>query len=182
MGSTKIVLQKTEQIQQVRQRLLTAQSRQKSYADRRRSELEFQVGDFVLLKVSPWKGVIRFRKRGKLVPRYIGPFRVTAMVGRVAYRLELPDELSQINDTFHVSRLRKCIADDSTVVPLKDIQVDASLNYIERPITIIDRKVKVFRNKEVPLVQVQWQHRKGSELTWEPESEMREQHPELFAA
>ena len=103
MGSTEIVLQTTEQIQQVRQRLLTAQSRQKSYADRRRSELEFQVGDFVLLKVSPWKGVIRFRKRGKLGPRYIGPFRVTARVGRVAYRLELPAELSQIHDTFHVS-------------------------------------------------------------------------------
>ena len=93
MGSTEIVLQTSEQIQQVRQRLLTAQSRQKSYADRRRSELEFQVGDLVLLKVSPWKGVIRFRKRGKLGPRYIGPFCVIARVGRVAYRLDLPAEL-----------------------------------------------------------------------------------------
>ena len=93
LGSTEIVLQTTEQIQQVRQRLLTAQSRQKSYADRRRSELEFQVGDFVLLKVSPWKGVIRFRKRGKLGPRYLGPFRVIARIGRVAYRLELPADL-----------------------------------------------------------------------------------------
>ena len=121
MGSTKIVLQTTKQIQQVRQRLLTAQSHQKSYADRRRSELEFLVGDFVLLKVSPWKGVIRFRKRGKLGPRYIGPFRVIARVGRVAYRLELPAELGQIHDTFHVSQLRKCIAEESVVVPLKDI-------------------------------------------------------------
>ncbi|CAH1446825.1 unnamed protein product [Lactuca virosa] len=100
MGGTEIVLKTTEQIQQVRQRLLTTQSRQKSYADRRRSELEFQVGDFVLLRVSPWKGVIRFRKRGKLGPRYIGPFRVTARVGKVAYPLELPAELSQIHDTF----------------------------------------------------------------------------------
>ena len=87
----------------------------------RRSELEFQVGDFVLLKVSPWKGVIRFRKRGNLGPRYIGPFRVTARVGRVAYRLELPAELSQIHDTFHVSRLRKCIADETAVLPMEDI-------------------------------------------------------------
>ena len=103
MGSTEIVLQTTEQIQQVRQRLLTAQSRQKSYADRRRSELEFQVGDLVLLKVSPWKGVIRFRKRGKLGPRYIGPFRMIARVGMVSYRLELPTELGRFMtpSTYH---------------------------------------------------------------------------------
>ena len=165
MGSTEIVLQTTKRIQQIRQRLLTAQSRQKSYADRRRSELEFQVGDFILLKVSPWKGVIRFRKRGKLGPWYIGSFRVTARVGRVVYRLELPAELSQIHDTFHMSQLRKCIADESAVVPLEDIQVDASLNYVERPVAVVDRKIKVLRNKEVPLFPVQWQHRKVSKLT-----------------
>ena len=132
MGSTEIVLQTTEQIQRVRQRLLTAQSRRKSYADRRRSELEFQAGDYVLLKVSPWKGVIRFRKRGKLGPQYIGPFRVIARVGRVAYRLEIPTELERIHNTFHVSQLRKCIADESEVVLLEDIQVDASLNYTDQ--------------------------------------------------
>ena len=125
--------------------------------------------------------MIHFRKRGKLRPWYIGPFRVIARVGRVAYRLELPAEFSQIHDTFHVSQLRKCITDESAVVPLEDIQVDASLNYVERPVAIRDRKIKVLRNKEVPLVQVQWQHRKGSELTWEPEREMREQYAELFA-
>ena len=102
-------------------------------------------------------------------------------VGRVAYRLELPEELGQIHDTFHVSQLRKCIADESAVVPLEDIQVDASLNYVERPVAIMDRKIKVLRNKEVPLVLVQWQHQKVSEMTWEPEHEVREQHPELFA-
>ena len=105
-----------------------------------------------------------------------------ARVDRVAYRLELHAELGQIHDTFHVSQLRKCIADELAVVPLEDIQVDVSLNYVERPVAIRDRKIKVLRNKEVPLVQVQWQHRKGSELTWEPEQEMREQHPELFTA
>jgi len=107
---------------------------------------------------------------------------VIARVGRVAYRLELPAELERIHNTFHVSQLRKCIVEESAAVTLEDIQVDASLNYAERPVAIVDRKIKVLRNKEVPLVHVQWQHRKGSELTWEPEREMREQHPELFSA
>ena len=101
-------------------------------------------------------------------------------MGRVAYRLELPAELERIHNTFCVSQLRKCITDKSAVVPLEDIQVDVSLNYAERPMAIRDRKIKVLRNKEVPLVLVQWQHRKGSEMTWESESEMHEQHPELF--
>ena len=158
----------------------TAQSRQKSNADRRRSDLEFQVGDFVLLKVAPWKGVIRFRKRGKLGPRFIGPFKVIARVGKVAYRLELPEELQQIHNTFHVSQLRKCLADETAVIPLEDIQVDESLNYVERPIAVLERKLKKLRNKEIGIVKVQWQHRGGSEGTWEPETEMRENYPELF--
>ena len=181
MGSTEVVLKTTELIQQVRSRLQTAQSRQKSYADRRRSDLEFQVGDMVLLKVSPWKGVIRFRKRGKLGPRFIGPFRVLARVGRVAYRLDLPEELSLIHNTFHVSQLRKCLVDETAVVPLEDIQVDSGLNYIEKPIAILERKTKTLRNKVIQLVKVQWQHRKGSEWTWEAEEEMRTHYPELFA-
>ncbi|KAJ9541670.1 hypothetical protein OSB04_028176 [Centaurea solstitialis] len=180
LGSTEIVQKTTESIEMIRERLRTAQSRQKSYADRRRSDLEFQVGDKVLLKVSPWKGVIRFRKRGKLGPRFIGPFKVIARVGKVAYRLELPPELNQIHDTFHVSQLRKCLADEATHVPIDDIQVDERLNYIERPIAILERKTKSLRNKEIGLVKVQWEHRKGSEWTWEPEAEMRSNYPELF--
>ncbi|KAJ9544814.1 hypothetical protein OSB04_024521 [Centaurea solstitialis] len=180
LGSTEVVQRTTEDIQRIRERLRTAQSRQKSYADRRRSDLEFQVGDRVLLKVSPWKGVIRFRKRGKLGPRYIGPFTVLARVGKVAYRLELPAVLGQIHSTFHVSQLRKCLADETAHIPLDDIQVDESLNYVERPVAVIDRKVKRLRRKEIGIVKVQWQHRKGSEWTWEPEAEMREHYPELF--
>jgi hypothetical protein len=134
--------------------LQTAQSHQKSYADRRRSDLEFQVGDYVLLKVAPWKGVIRFRQRGKLGPRFISPFKVIARVGKVVYRLELPEELEQIDNTFHVSRLRKCLADETAVVPLEDIQVDESLNYVERPIAILERKLKKLRNKEIGIVKV----------------------------
>ncbi|KAJ9565504.1 hypothetical protein OSB04_001470 [Centaurea solstitialis] len=175
LGSTEIVQRTTENIQQIRERLKAAQSRQKSYADKRRSDLEFSVGDKVLLKVSPWKGVIRFRK-------FIGPFEIVARVGRVAYRLELPPELSQIHDTFHVSQLRKCLADESAFVSLEDIEVDEWLNYAEKPIAVLERKTKTLRNKEVGIVKVQWEHRKGSEWTWEPEEEMRRNQPELFQA
>ncbi|KAJ9562962.1 hypothetical protein OSB04_008122 [Centaurea solstitialis] len=182
LGSTEIVQKTTESIQQIRERLKAAQSRQKSYADKRRSDLEFSVGDKVLLKVSPWKGVIRFRKRGKLGPRFIGPFVIVARIGKVAYRLELPPELSQIHDTFHVSQLRKCLADESAFVPLEDIEVDERLNYAEKPVAVLERKTKTLRNKEIGIVKVQWEHRKGSEWTWEPEDEMRRNHPELFQA
>ncbi|KAJ9552733.1 hypothetical protein OSB04_016778 [Centaurea solstitialis] len=179
--STKVVQQTTEQIQRIRERLRTAHSRQKSYADRRRSDLEFEVGDRVPLKVSLWKGVIRFRNRGKLGPRFIGPFTVLARVGKVAYRLELPEVQGQIHDTFHVSQLLKCLADETAHVPLDDIQVNESLNYIERPVAVLEQKVKKLRNKEIGIVKVQWQHRKGSEWTWEPEAEMRERYPDLFS-
>ena len=138
--------------------------------------------DFVLLKVSSWKGFIRFRKRGKLGPLYIGPFRISARVDKVEYRLDLPDERSQIQNTFYVSQLRKCVTDKFAFVSLDDIQVDEILNYIERPVSIIDRKTKVLWNREVKLVKVQWQHRKGSEWTWEPEDEMRDPYPKLFGS
>ncbi|KAJ9542418.1 hypothetical protein OSB04_028924 [Centaurea solstitialis] len=181
LRSTWVVQQTTEHIQRIRERLRTAQSRQKSYTDKRRSDLEFQVGDRVLLKVSLWKRVIRFRKRGKLGPRYIGPFTVLARVGKVAYWLELPDVLGHIHSTFHISQLHKCLADETAHIPLDDIQVDESLNYVERPIAILERKVKKLHNKEIGIVKVQWQHRRGSEWTWEPEAKMRERCPELFS-
>ena len=102
-------------------------------------------------------------------------------MGKVAYRLELPEELSLIHNTFHVSQLRKCVYDDTSVVPLEDIQIDERLNYVEKPIAIMDRETKTLRNgKTVHSVKVQWQHRKGSEMTWEPEEEMRAYYPDLF--
>ncbi|XP_021984855.1 uncharacterized protein LOC110880686 [Helianthus annuus] len=167
-------------IELVRARLKAAQDRQKAYADKRRRPIEFQVGDYVLLKVSPWKGIIRFRKRGKLGPRYIGPFKILARVGKVAYRLELPPSIDGIHNTFHVSQLGKCLADKTSLVPLDDIELDEGLNYVERPIAIKDFKVKSLRNKAVRQVLVQWRHRKGSELTWETEDEMRKHYPFLF--
>ncbi|KAJ9541875.1 LOW QUALITY PROTEIN: hypothetical protein OSB04_028381 [Centaurea solstitialis] len=123
----------------------------------------------------------KFSNRGMLGPRYIGPFTVLARVGKVAYQLDLPDVLGQIHNTFHVSQLRKCLADETTHIPLDDIQVDASLNYVERPVAVLERKVKKLRNKEIGIVKVQWQHRRGSEWTWEPEAEMRERYLELFS-
>ncbi|GJS59608.1 putative reverse transcriptase domain-containing protein [Tanacetum coccineum] len=115
-----IVQEKTEKIVQIKERLKTARSRQKSYADKRRKPLEFQVGDRVLLKVSPWKGVVRFGKKGKLAPRYVGPFEIVERVGPVAYRLKLPQELSCVHDTFHVSNLKKCLAEPDVQVPLDE--------------------------------------------------------------
>ncbi|GKC83865.1 putative reverse transcriptase domain-containing protein [Tanacetum coccineum] len=113
----------------------------KSYADRRSKPLEFEVGDMVLLKVSPWKGVICFGKRGKLSPHYIGSFKVLARVGPMAYTLELPEELKGIHSTFHVSNLKKCLADETLIIPLDEIQLDDKLHFIEDLIEIIDREI-----------------------------------------
>ena len=157
-----------------------AQDRQKSYADKRRRPIESQVGDRVLVKVSLWKGVIRFRKRRKLGPRFIGPFRIIARVSNVGYRLELRDEMSGIHNTFHVSYLRKCLADESSFVPYEDLDIDNKLNYVEKPVAILDRKMKQLRNKKLNQVKVQWKNRKGSDATWESKDEMRKFYPFLF--
>ncbi|GJY91758.1 hypothetical protein Tco_0507540 [Tanacetum coccineum] len=111
-----------------------------SYVDMRRKPLKFQVGDIVMLKVSPWKGVIRFRKRGKLNPRYIGPFNILAKVGTVAYRLELPEQLSIVHNTFHVSNLKKCLSDETLVILLDEIQIHDKLHFVEEPVEIMDRE------------------------------------------
>jgi hypothetical protein len=107
-----------------------------------------------MLKVSPWKGVIRFRKRGKLGPRFIGPFKILARVGQGGYQLDLPEELSGTHNTFHVSYLRKFLADETVYVPLDEIEIDNKLNYIEKPIPIIDQKVKRLMNKDIKKVKV----------------------------
>ncbi|GKD03091.1 hypothetical protein Tco_1178065, partial [Tanacetum coccineum] len=110
----------------------------KSYADKSRKPLEFSVDDYVLLKVSPWKGVVRFGKKGKLTPRFVGPFEILEKVGLVAYRLRLPEEFNGVHDTFHVSNVKKCLADPTLQVPLDEIQVDAKLNFVEEPMGILE--------------------------------------------
>ncbi|GJU62783.1 putative reverse transcriptase domain-containing protein, partial [Tanacetum coccineum] len=129
-----------------------ARDRQKSYADVRCKPLEFQEGDRVMLKVSPWKGVFRFGKRGKLNPRYIGPFKVLAKVGTVAYRLELSQQLSKVHSMFHLSNLKKCLSDEPLAIPLDEIHIDDKLYFIEEPAEIMDREVKWLKQSRIPII------------------------------
>ncbi|GKB01917.1 hypothetical protein Tco_0829961 [Tanacetum coccineum] len=157
-----------------------ARDRQKSYADLKRKPMEFQVGDKVMLKVSPWKWVVRFGKRGKLNPRYIGPFKVLEKVGSVAYKLELPQELSRVHNTFHVSNLKKCYADEPLAVPLDELHFDDKLHFVEEPVEIMEREAKQLRQSRVPIVKVRWNSRRGPEFTWEREDQFRKKYPHLF--
>ncbi|XP_020262522.1 uncharacterized protein LOC109838495 [Asparagus officinalis] len=144
----------TEKIQQIRERLRIAQSRQKSYADNRRRKLEFEVGDHIFLRVSPTKGVMRFGRKGKLSPRYIGPFEILERVGAVAYKIALPPELAKIHNVFHVSMLRKCVLDSSYVLNYEPLGVKEDLTYSEYLIRILDRKEQALRSRIVKLVKV----------------------------
>ncbi|GJQ89996.1 putative ribonuclease H-like domain-containing protein [Tanacetum coccineum] len=151
--------------------------RQKSYTDLKRKPIEFKVGDRVMLKVSPWKGVVRFGKRGKLNPRYVGPFKVLAKVGKVAYRMDLPQELSRVHHTFHVSNLKKCYADEPLVMSLEGIHVDDKLQFVEEPVEIIEREIKQLKRSRIPLVKVHWNSRRGPEFTWEREDSFKQKYP-----
>ncbi|GJY58649.1 putative reverse transcriptase domain-containing protein [Tanacetum coccineum] len=133
-----IIHETTEKIMQIRQRLQAARDRQRRYANVSRKPLEFQVGDHVMLKVSPRKGVIRFGKQGKLNPRYIGPFKILKRIGPAAYKLELPEELSNVHSTFHVSNLKKCLSDESLVIPMKELRLDDKFNFMKEPVEIMD--------------------------------------------
>ncbi|GKB80858.1 putative reverse transcriptase domain-containing protein [Tanacetum coccineum] len=180
LTSLKIVHETTEKIIQIKKRIQAARDRQKSYADRRRKPLEFEAGDKVMLKVSPWKGVIRFGKRGKLNPRYIGPLKILAKVGTLAYRLELPEQLSRVHSTFHVSNLKKCFVDEPLAIPLDEIQIDDKLHFIEEPVEIMDREVKRLKQSRILIVKVRWNSRRGPEFTWEREDQMKKKYPHLF--
>ncbi|XP_062075297.1 uncharacterized protein LOC133779341, partial [Humulus lupulus] len=157
---------------------IIARSRQKSYSDQKRRSVEFQVGDHVFLRVSPLRGVKRFGVRGKLSPRFVGPFEVLERIGEVAYRLAMPPALSGVHDVFHVSMLRKYVSDSTHVLSYENLELDRDLSYEEKPVQILDRKDKVLRSKTIPLVKVMWRNSKVEEATWELESDMRERHPE----
>ena len=163
VGETKligpdVIQQAVDKVKLIQERLLAAQSRQKSYADNRRRDLEFQIGDWVFLKVSPMRGVMRFGRKGKLSPRYIGPYQIVRRIGKVAYELDLPSDLEAVHPVFHVSMLRKCIGDPSRVFPVDDVQVTKELSYEEKPVAVLDRQVRRLRTKGVASIKVFWQN------------------------
>ncbi|GJT74495.1 hypothetical protein Tco_1041220 [Tanacetum coccineum] len=142
--------------------------------------MEFQVGDRVMLKVLPWKGVVRFGKRGKLNPRYVGPFKVIEKVGEVAYKLELLEELSRVHNTFHVSNLKKCHANEPLAVSLDGLNLDDKLYFVKEPVQIVGREVKRLKRSRIPLVKVQWNSKRGPEYMWEREDQFKNKYPHLF--
>nr|GEV81105.1 putative reverse transcriptase domain-containing protein [Tanacetum cinerariifolium] len=160
-----IIHETAKTIVQIRKRLQDTKDRQRSYNNVRQNPLEFHVRDRVMLKVSPQKGVIRFGKRGKLNPQYIGPFKILKRVDLVAYNLELPEELSNVHSTFYVSNLKKYLFDESFVILMKDLRLDDNLNFVEEPIKIMDREVKQLKQSRIPIVKVRWNSKRGPEFT-----------------
>ena len=170
----------SEKVSLIRQRLLTAQSRQKSCADVRRRPLEFEVGDHVFLKVMPKRGVVRFGKHGKLSPRFMGSFEILERLGTVAYRLALQPSMLCVHEVFHISMLRKYIPDPAHVADWRQIEVDTDETFEEGPVCIIDSRDQVLRRKTVRLVLVLWRHYGVEEYTWEREDTMRATYPFVF--
>ncbi|KAA0048432.1 pol protein [Cucumis melo var. makuwa] len=167
-------------IQKIRAHIFTTQSKKKSYADKRRKDLEFEVGDTVFLKVATMKGVLRFEKKGKLSPSFVGPFEILERTGPVAYHLALPPAFFVVHDVFHVSMLRKYVTDPTHVVDFEPLHINENLSYEEQPIEIFAREVKMLRNRGIPLVKVLWRNHRAEEATWEREDDMRAKYPKLF--
>ena len=170
----------SEKVPIIQERMRTAFSRQKSYTDPRRRDVQFGVGDHVFLKISPMKGVMRFGKKGKLTPRYIGPFEILDKVGNVSYRLALPPNFGHVHPVFHISMLRKYVPHPSHILQTQEIEVDKDLSYEEVPVAIVDRQIRKLRNKEMVMVKVQWQNHEVEECTWESEQSMKDKYPQLF--
>ena len=164
-------------VRQIRQRIKEAQDRQKSYADTRRTELQFEFGDKVFLKVSPSRGIHRFGVVGKLKPRYIGPFEILERIGAAAYRLALPPNFGNSHNVFHVSQLRKYVYDTKNILRREEIMLKLDLSYGEMPEAILDRKVQQLRNKSIVSVRILWRHHGQEESTWELEEKMKEKYP-----
>ena len=157
-----------EKVQIIQQRLKAVSDRQGSNANLKRKNIEFEVGDKVFLKVSPWKKILRFGRKGKLSPKFIDPYKILERVGLVAYRLALPLELAKLHGVFQVSMLRRYRSNTSHILPVQNIQVQEDFTFDEESKAILDREIRQLRNKQVPLVKVLWQHHGMEEATWEP--------------
>ncbi|KAK6149305.1 hypothetical protein DH2020_016830 [Rehmannia glutinosa] len=176
-----LVQEAMEKVKLIKERIRTAQSRQKSYADKRRKDLEFEVGDEVFLRLSPRKGLINPKKGGKLSPRYVGPYKILQRIGKLAYRLKLPTPYAGMHDVFHVSRLKKYQPDPKHIITRDTPPLMENLSYTERPIRIIDQQIRQLHKREIPMVKVVWQnHNRDEDATWEMEEDTRNQYPELF--
>jgi hypothetical protein len=164
----------------ITENLKVAQSRQKSYADKRRRDLSFKIGDIVYLKVSPVRGTRGFKVKGKLAPRYVSLLKIISCKGKVAYQLELPPQLSNVHDVFHVSQLKKCLRVPVEQLPMEELDLGGDLTYSERLITILDTTECVTCSKVIKMCKVQWSHHTQDEATWEHEEELEADYPELF--
>nr|ABF97606.1 retrotransposon protein, putative, Ty3-gypsy subclass [Oryza sativa Japonica Group] len=175
-----IIKEAEEKVRLIRERLKVAQSRQKSYADTRRRNLEFKEGDYVYLKVSPMRGTKRLKVKGKLTPRYVGPFQIMARRGEVAYQLQLPENIADVHPVFHVSQLKKCLRVPEEQAPLEEINISNDLTYPEHPVRILDEAEKRTRTKVWRMYKVQWSNHTEDEATWESEEFLKTEYPHLF--
>jgi hypothetical protein len=176
-----ILQEAEEQVRMVRENLRVTQSRQKSYIDHRRRELSFGVGDFVYLKVSPMRGLHCFKVRGKLAPRFIGPFKIMEKRSEVAYQLELLPQLSDVHDVFHVSQLKKCLHVPEEQIPMGELDAKEVLSYQEYPVKILETSEMVTRNRRIKMCKVQWSHHTEEEAAWEREEELKAEFPSFFS-
>jgi len=169
-----------EHVHLIQSNLKAAQARQKSYADKRRRPLSFEVGDHVYIRVSPMKGVNRFGVKGKLAPRYVGPFPIIEQCGPVAYRMELPPHLKHLHSIFHISQLKKCLKVPVDIVVDENLSLQDDLTYAEHPMKILDTKIRVTRTRNIPFFKVQWSHHSEDEATWESEDFLRSSFPNFL--
>nr|ABA98580.1 retrotransposon protein, putative, Ty3-gypsy subclass [Oryza sativa Japonica Group] len=179
---TDILREAEEKVKVIQERLRVAQSRHKSYADNRRRDLSFEEGDYVYLRVTPLRGVHRFHTKGKLAPRFVGPYKIVSRRGEVAYQLELPQSLAGVHNVFHVSQLKKCLRVPTEEANIEQIEVQEDLTYVEKPIRILETNERRTRNRVIRFCKVQWSNHSEEESTWEREDELKSAHPHLFAS
>ena len=177
-----LVVEAEEKVKIIQANLRAAQSRQKSYSDKRRDPLKFMVGNHVYLRVSPTRGVQRFGVRGKLAPRYVGPYEIIEECGPVAYRLRLPSRLAAIHNVFHISQLKKCVRVPTEIIDQQEILVEPDLSYTEYPLKILDQKERGTRRKVVKMYKIQWSHHTEEEATWETEDYLNQHYPGFLSS